>query len=294
MTKHRHSYVAFFPSDWLAGTARMTRIVKSVYFDICLYNWDKNEAVPESELTLMLADLEGQGLAILKALLKSGRLHLDEDGGVYNTRAMEESSKAFVLWNAKSQGGKRARGSAAAKEKSDDTSNQSSNEARPDSSTEKEKEPEKEKENLADSVPTGLVVSPSENDTPTEPIEPPLPEGDGEEEQEEDVPASAISKEDIATMADAWNTMAVACGLSQVTKLTEDRRKKMRGRIKDHGIDEIVAAIQTVPASPFLTGKRTKWKADFDFVLQVKSMNKLVEGAYHNEGSDPSQGSAWR
>lgn len=108
MANGRHSYVAFYTSDWLAGTARMTRLARSVYHDICLYNWDKNRHVPPGEVKLMLADLPDGG-DILEALIESETLHRDDRGGVYSIRAMVEAGKAFDLWERKSAGGKTAR-----------------------------------------------------------------------------------------------------------------------------------------------------------------------------------------
>lgn len=106
MATDRHSFVAFYPSDWLGGTARMTRMHRSIYFDICCYTWDKAEPCPASELPLMLGDIEGWGL-MLEALIENGKLIRNPDGSVHNPKALEEGVKAFDLWSRKSQGGKR-------------------------------------------------------------------------------------------------------------------------------------------------------------------------------------------
>lgn len=106
MASARHSYVRFFPSDWMAGTARMARLHKSVYFDICVYNWDMNAPVPPGELALMLADIP-EWAAIVDALLAAGKLVRCEDGCVANPRAMAEARHSFEVWKRKSEGGQK-------------------------------------------------------------------------------------------------------------------------------------------------------------------------------------------
>ena len=49
MSAGRHSYVPFYASDWIAGTARMTPMQELIYFRVCCYIWDKAEPVPDGE-----------------------------------------------------------------------------------------------------------------------------------------------------------------------------------------------------------------------------------------------------
>lgn len=105
MAEGRHSYVAFYPSDWVGGTARMNRMQRSVYFDICCYNWDKAAECPPSDLALMLGDLENWQ-SIVDLLVSAGKLYRTPDGSVGSTKAMAEAEKAFALWEKKSKGGK--------------------------------------------------------------------------------------------------------------------------------------------------------------------------------------------
>lgn len=276
--KHRHSFIAFYPSDWLAGTSRMTRLVKSVYFDVCVYNWEKAEAVPESEMVLMFADLEGQGEVIINALVKSKKLVRDDDGGVYNVRALEEAQKAFSLWKAKSDGGKAGKKtgekpasvtktpSTLIKDKPKSAEENQNVELR-DSSNEESGNP-----------PSGEVFSPGENDPIPEPDSPIIDEG------------GTAKNEAIVT---AWNDMARKHGLTQVAKMTGERPKRLKVRISEHGVAAIVTGINTIPDSPFLMGKNDRgWKANFDWLVQPASCSKLIEGGYHNDGEGVS--SAWR
>ena len=79
---------------------------------------------------------------------------------------------------------------------------------------------------------------------------------------------------------EAWNAMAGESGLPKA-KLTPERRKKLNTFIRRHQIDDITEAIWAVPRSPFLRGENDRgWKANFDFLLQPSSFNKILEGTY--------------
>lgn len=273
--KTRHSYVQFYPSDWLAGTARMPRLVKSVYFDICLYNWDKAEPVPESEIMLMLADLEAQGDAIVNALVRSKKLVRDEGGDVYCQRALDEARRALDMWTAKSKGGKNK---PQYKENEGQNLPSDMQESSEESSATLPIEPEPEPEPEIHNPPSGEVVSLGEND----PVE-------GEEFPDLDVADRAKA----GSIVVAWNKMARAHGLTQVAKMTGQRPSKLKARIRDHGVTAIVTGIDMIPKSPFLMGKNDRqWKANFDWLLRPDACTKLIEGGYHNDGEGVS--SAWR
>lgn len=95
-----------------------------------------------------------------------------------------------------------------------------------------------------------------------------------------------------------WNTIAQRWGLAEIRTLTEERKKKLKLRLKEQNMsleqffDEIRTAIED---SPFLRGKKwheiighpndsywedVDWRADFDFFLQPSSLQKAIEGKY--------------
>lgn len=95
-----------------------------------------------------------------------------------------------------------------------------------------------------------------------------------------------------------WNSVAQHWGLAEIRTLTEDRKKKLKLRLKEQNMtleqffDEIRIALED---SPFLRGKKwheipghpddsywedTDWRADFDFFLQPSSLQKAIEGKY--------------
>jgi len=114
MANGRHSFVAFYPSDWIAGTARLPRMHRSVYFDVCCYIWDTAVPVPDRELRLIVADVPN-GMQIVDDLIAIGKLAKEPNGGVVNDKALHEAEKAYRAWAGMSAGGKHARSKGDAK-----------------------------------------------------------------------------------------------------------------------------------------------------------------------------------
>jgi hypothetical protein len=80
-----------------------------------------------------------------------------------------------------------------------------------------------------------------------------------------------------------YNAVALECGLAQASRLTPSRQKSLIARLREHGIDGWQTALDRVRHSAFLTGRNDKgWRADFDFLLQAKSLAKVIDGAYGN------------
>lgn len=78
-----------------------------------------------------------------------------------------------------------------------------------------------------------------------------------------------------------WNEMAKAADLPTARAITGGRLARLRARVKDHGVQAVLDAIAAVPRSRFLCGQNDSgWRADFDFLVQDKSFNRLVEGFY--------------
>lgn len=79
-----------------------------------------------------------------------------------------------------------------------------------------------------------------------------------------------------------FNAVAEDLKLPKVQRLTEPRKAALRARLREcGGLDGWDVAMAKIRASPFLRGEGNRsWKADFDFVLQLKSFTKLMEGGY--------------
>lgn len=105
-------------------------------------------------------------------------------------------------------------------------------------------------------------------------------ESKGEERKEKKYPYQGI--------CDLWNSICVS--LPKIAKLTEARKQKIRSRLDEFGCqpEEWLTTAETlfrrVQASDFLTGRKTDWKASFDWVFDNgKNWVKVTEGNYDNK-----------
>ena len=94
MSRERHAYIKFYPSDWIAGTARLSRLQRGVLLDVCLYNWDKGKPMPRVEQDLVFTDAEAQ--EAIETLVKLGKLTRSKGGGLASDRAVIEARSASV------------------------------------------------------------------------------------------------------------------------------------------------------------------------------------------------------
>lgn len=69
-----------------------------------------------------------------------------------------------------------------------------------------------------------------------------------------------------------------------VIKLTETRKRAIKARLKDYGLDEIKRAFSLVGQSDFLKGS-SGWQASFDWLMKPANMTKVLEGNYTNRAS---------
>jgi hypothetical protein len=81
---------------------------------------------------------------------------------------------------------------------------------------------------------------------------------------------------------EAWNDTAKTCGLSQIRKLTDARRRAFTVRRREYPeIADWQSAFRCLQSNKWMHGdNRNGWRADPDFFLQAKSFTKLVEGQY--------------
>jgi uncharacterized protein YdaU (DUF1376 family) len=114
------------------------------------------------------------------------------------------------------------------------------------------------------------------------PPPPPLGSNEPIASSNEDVSAEPtpkpLSKQEVI---DAWQGRMVAAGFAPIARMTGDRERKLRARLKDSTLEEWQRAMDAMERSAFCRGENDRgWKADFDFLLQPKSFTKLLEGAY--------------
>nr|DAV44536.1 MAG TPA: hypothetical protein [Caudoviricetes sp.] len=69
-----------------------------------------------------------------------------------------------------------------------------------------------------------------------------------------------------------------------VMKLTETRKRAIKARLNDFGLDEIKRAFSLAGQSDFLKGS-SGWQASFDWLMKPANMTKVLEGNYTNRAS---------
>lgn len=80
---------------------------------------------------------------------------------------------------------------------------------------------------------------------------------------------------------EAWQARMVPQGFPPVRKMTSQRKRQLKARLRDSTFDEWQQAMAALERSAFCRGENDRgWRADFDFLLQPKSFTKLLEGAY--------------
>lgn len=92
---------------------------------------------------------------------------------------------------------------------------------------------------------------------------------------------------DAKPLLDAYNLLAQRIGLPVVRKLTDDRKRRLKAQIGQHGPDAWGLALEKLEANAWMHGANERgWCADFDFLLQAKSFNRLLEGGYDRHDND--------
>lgn len=96
--------------------------------------------------------------------------------------------------------------------------------------------------------------------------------------------ADATTHIPIQLAFDHYNIAAEALGLPRAEKLTHERKRKIRARLQEHGIEGWDRALVEIERSEFLRGGGDKgWRAALDFLLQPSSFNKVLEGGYSDD-----------
>jgi len=71
--------------------------------------------------------------------------------------------------------------------------------------------------------------------------------------------------------------------MPEIKLLTDQRKKTINARLKEHGIEMINQILEIAGRSDFLNGKNDKrWKANFDWLMKPLNFVKIMEGNYNN------------
>lgn len=112
-------------------------------------------------------------------------------------------------------------------------------------------------------------------------------ERDIEEDKERDIDIdiNSISKDilvpkHLVPIQEKWNSI----GLSKIRDVKGNRLKLLNARIKEHGIDGVLEAIENIKSSSFLKGQnKTSWTIAFDWLIKPNNFIKVLEGNYSDK-----------
>lgn len=104
--------------------------------------------------------------------------------------------------------------------------------------------------------------------------------------------ASVGQADEVRQAFEAYNWIAERIGASRAERLNDDRKRRLKARIKDAGgLEGWYDALRRIEGSPFLTGQtHHHFGLTLDFILQPSSFTKLIEGRYEDRpnGGSPA------
>ena len=93
---------------------------------------------------------------------------------------------------------------------------------------------------------------------------------------------------DVRRIVEAWNSL----NLNEVREVTSESKRggMLRARVKEHGVDGVLEAIENVRKSDFLKGQNAKgFVITFDWFVKPNNFIKVLEGNY-NDLHEPDAG----
>jgi len=95
---------------------------------------------------------------------------------------------------------------------------------------------------------------------------------------------------DYQAVLDAFHELCPS--LPRVLKLSDSRKKAIKARLNDFGLEEIKRAFALTEKSDFLKGTNANgWQAGFDWLMKPANLTKVLEGNYENKHKAGKPGS---
>ena len=95
---------------------------------------------------------------------------------------------------------------------------------------------------------------------------------------------------DYQAVLDAFHELCPS--LPKVLKLSDSRKKAIKARLNDFGLEEIKRAFALTEQSDFLKGTNANgWQAGFDWLMKPANLTKVLEGNYENKHKAGKPGS---
>lgn len=233
---------------WVADTAHLSRAERGLYHDLIVLMWKTPGCRVPNDLAWIARKLRcsAEEVAVLEVIIAE----FCQSSGNWITQKRLQKEFDYVCSKSKKQSGR--------------------------AKSRWEKEKVACHGNAPTPTPTPTEVKGVSKDTPqSEPSQAELPM------------SSKPALIDVGTAQEAvaaYNAVAEKAGLPKAQLLTDKRRKSLAHRLQEcGGLNGWKAAMDKVAASAFLTGKKTDWRADFDFCLQAKSFTKIMEGSYDDK-----------
>lgn len=88
-----------------------------------------------------------------------------------------------------------------------------------------------------------------------------------------------VSSTKVQPIIDSWNSL----GLQKVISINQNtnRYKLLNARLNEHGIENVLKAIENIKNSSFLKGQNNKnWTITFDWMIKPNNFIKVLEGNY--------------
>lgn len=281
------TFLRMYPSDWRSGCLGLTLEQEGLYIRMCMFMAEVGRRVPmdDSQAAKMLGTNINQYRKVLGDLLRLGKIRRHDDG-YGNDRAEHEISAAK---------GASDRSSTQGKNGSDREADQDENGPTPPVTPQVTRgvtPPVQAENHQQNQSPSIEPIANSRKDTPLPPKR-----GDDPVELYEAILANSPAKletqspskaECLQAFAD-YNATALRCGLPQASRMTPDRERKIRARLKDYGPEGWSRALANVERSKFLTGGNDRgWRANLDFLLQPTSFAKVHDGVHGNAKPAPA------
>jgi uncharacterized protein YdaU (DUF1376 family) len=243
----------FFVGDYLSATTRLTTEQHGAYVLLLLDYW-KNGPPPNDDA--VLAQIARMSASVWRKARPALIGFFDvQNGQLIQKRVERERQRAAENVEKRSKAGK---ASAAARADKQQTSNKKSTHVE----THVEANGQQNGRPLPSPSPCSneQVIS-SNEDLSAEPTDAPVTEDE---------------------VLEAWQDRMVPLGYAAIRKLTPERRRRLKARIREYpDLDDWQRAFSALERSTFLKGDNDRgWRADFDFLLQPKSFTKLLEGSY--------------
>lgn len=250
------AHIAFYPSDWLAGTRGMSAEETGVYITLVSRIYEMAGPIERDDDRLSRlcgCKTKSRFVKALEYLISEGKI-IETPDGLTNDRAEKEIKNATE---------KSDKAKAAAQSRWDRKANKNKGSANADASSKHmpqrcQPEPEPDISKSANAL---LPVS---------------------------QPSEAQHANEISEAVSAYNTAADHAGWPKVAKITPARAKSLRARLRDcGGLEGWQDALRRAYASDFC---REGWRGfGFDSLVSQQKFTRLMEGNYDNRTGNSGQ-----